>query len=731
MFRIGVFEMKKDGKVVKRFRTGIFKMINGDNNLNSTMTDHSKTETRQVRVLRKCLMPVFFAVSFFYMEFMLAFNMEVPMTGIGMFNSFLFSIFYSLVIFLILILIPSRVRKFAGGAILLFVTIIFCSQLIYYKIFKTFFSIYSAAKGSQVLDFIKDIFYTIGVNSLWLAVFAAPFVLYLVFFRKMNDGRKYNASMKLTVLLMVLVSFGLSLLSINLYDRDQNSPYDMYYKNSNPLISVLDFGLMTTMRLDVKRTVFGFDPVIDLPADDTSVSSSDGNSSTSDYLNNSSRSDASSSSIASSSSVNSSTDGLTPTTGPTPSISDKYNVMNIDFKSLISKEKDATLQSMHKYFSSLTPSAKNDYTGIYKGYNLILITAEGFSQYAVDPILTPTLYKMSHEGYYFPNFYTPLWGVSTSDGEYVATTGLIPKSGVWSMFKSADNYMPFAMGNQLKSLSYKAMAYHNHRYNYYGRDLSHPNLGYTYKGLGNGLDVKPTWPESDLEMMQKSVDEYIGNTPFHTYYMTVSGHLRYSFGGNFIASKNRSLVDKLSLSSACKAYLATQIELDRALSYLMQKLEAAGIAEKTLFVISADHYPYGLKKTEIDELAGHEVEGNFELMRNSLILYVKGMKPQVIDAPASSLDVIPTISNLLGTKFDSRLLMGRDLFSDTDPLVIFSNKSFITDKGRYNSVTKKFEPLAGESVDANYRQKISNMIDKKFYYSAKILDTDYYKKVFK
>lgn len=706
-------------------------MINGDNNLNSTMDDHAKSDKVVVRFLRKYMIPVFLVLSFFYMEFMLAFNMEVPMTGIGMFNSLLFSIFYSLSIFLILILIPSRVRKFAGGVILLFITIIFCSQLIYYKIFKTFFSIYSAAKGSQVLDFIKDIFYTIGVNSLWLAVFAAPFVLYLVFFRKMNGGLKYNTSTKLTVLLMVLVSFGLSLLSINLYDRDQNSPYDMYYKNSNPLLSVLDFGLMTTMRLDVKRTVFGFDPVIDLPADDAPKGSSDGNSTNPGYWNNSNWSDGTSSTSVSSSSTNSPSGSISPTTGPSPSISDKYNVMNIDFKNLISKEKDATIQGMHKYFSSLTPSAKNEYTGMYKGYNLILITAEGFSQYAVDPILTPTLYKMLHEGYYFPNFYTPLWGVSTSDGEYVATTGLVPKSGVWSMFKSADNYMPFAMGNQLKSLSYKTMAYHNHRYNYYGRDLSHPNLGYTYKGLGNGLDVKPTWPESDLEMMQKSAGEYIGSSPFHTYYMTVSGHLRYSFGGNFIAAKNRALVDNLSFSSANKAYLATQIELDRALLYLMQKLEAAGIAEKTLFVISADHYPYGLKKTEIDELAGHEVEGNFELMRNSLILYVKGMKPQVITAPASSLDIIPTISNLLGTNFDSRLLMGRDLFSDTDPLVIFSNKSFITDKGRYNSVTKKFEPLAGESLDANYRQSISNIIDKKFYYSAKILDTDYYKKVFK
>jgi len=51
---------------------------------------------------------------------------------------------------------------------------------------------------------------------------------------------------------------------------------------------------------------------------------------------------------------------------------------------------------------------------------------------------------------------------ATSDGEYVATTGLLPKSGVWSMYQSGDNAMPFAMGNQLRRLGYTTRAWHNH-----------------------------------------------------------------------------------------------------------------------------------------------------------------------------------------------------------------------------------------------------------------------------
>ena len=76
----------------------------------------------------------------------------------------------------------------------------------------------------------------------------------------------------------------------------------------------------------------------------------------------------------------------------------------------------------------------------------------------LDPERTPTLWKLSHEGIICDNFYTPLWGVSTSDGEYVTTTGLIPKPGVWSYSESSDNYMPFGFGNQFQKLGYRTLA---------------------------------------------------------------------------------------------------------------------------------------------------------------------------------------------------------------------------------------------------------------------------------
>src|SRR5690625_4342784 len=161
---------------------------------------------------------------------------------------------------------------------------------------------------------------------------------------------------------------------------------------------------------------------------------------------------------------------------------------------------------MHKFFSKQQPSEKNEFTGKYADYNLIWIVAEAYAPYAVREDLTPTLYKLSTEGYQFSNFYNPLWGVSTSDGEYTILQSLVPKAGVWSFSESGHNDLPFVMGNQLKNIGYTTKAYHNHTYDYYDRDVSHPNMGYDYKAVGNGLNISKNWPNSDLEMVEETID---------------------------------------------------------------------------------------------------------------------------------------------------------------------------------------------------------------------------------
>jgi phosphoglycerol transferase MdoB-like AlkP superfamily enzyme len=368
---------------------------------------------------------------------------------------------------------------------------------------------------------------------------------------------------------------------------------------------------------------------------------------------------------------------------------------------------------------------------MFEGYNLILITAEGFSPYAVHKEVTPTLYKLVNEGFVFNNFYTALWQTSTSDGEFVALTGLIPV-GTRSMYKVRNNLLPFSLGHQFNLLGIESKAYHNHTYTYYDRDETHPNLGYLFKAKGNGLILdSDVWPESDLEMIQHTVDEFIHEDQFHIYYLTVSGHMNYTFIGNSMAFKNKDLVKDLPYSSDARAYIACQIELDRALEELIRRLIEAGIAEKTVIALSSDHYPYGWEKERLDELAGHEVDPNFEVYRNHFILWNPGMENNIIiDKPASSMDILPTLCNLFGLTYDSRLLMGRDILSDSEPLVILSNRSFITDKAMYNSVTNEVINLTDEELPRDYVKNMNAVIKNKFTVSKSIIQTDYYRYVF-
>ena len=64
----------------------------------------------------------------------------------------------------------------------------------------------------------------------------------------------------------------------------------------------------------------------------------------------------------------------------------------------------------------------------------------------------------------------------------------------------------------------------------------------------------------------------------------------------------------------------------------------------------------------------------FEKFNMPFIIYNSEEDKKIISNKySSSLDVLPTILNLFGVEFDSRLLMGKDIFSDSEPLVIFSD----------------------------------------------------------
>ena len=154
----------------------------------------------------------------------------------------------------------------------------------------------------------------------------------------------------------------------------------------------------------------------------------------------------------------------------------------------------------------------------------------------------------------------------------------------------------------------------------------------------------------------------------------------------------------------------------------------SGKLEDTVIVLSADHYPYGLTDEEYSELLGHPVDPVFEIYENTLILWSADMEePVYVEKPCSSLDVMPTLSNLFGLEFDSRLVIGTDILSDSPGLVIFSNYSFLNQEGAYNSITDQFTRWDGQSPDLDRVTAMVADVQNRVAYSAVILDYDYYR----
>lgn len=648
---------------------------------------------------------IFYYSTIIFSELVIRIFSSKAFFGIGLLYIFLFSLPVALILFALSHLFSNLVNRIVSIVAVAALLVFYASQLIYYQIFKTFYTVFSLTRAGQATDFVFETMQTILNTIVPFLILFIPLVIAIIFVIKRKDFYERYTDVPLYSAACCVIVQLLAVCCTLLTGRGIFSPYDLYFQTSSLNQSADRLGLMTTFRIDAQRLVFGEPDIIEFPDEN-----SDGTSSLEEDV-----------------SSDTSSNDDTPVIQP---VVYSPNILDIDFETLIENCNDSSLKKVHQYFADADYTMKNEMTGLYEGYNLIFVTAESFSPYIIDENLTPTLYKMVNEGISFSNFYNPIWGVSTLDGEYVNLQGMLPKSGVWSMWRSAENYLPFTLGNQLKELGYQTLAYHNHTYNFYNRDESHPNLGYTYLARGNGLEVKGSWPESDLEMVDKTTESFVNGEPFHVYYLTVSGHMNYTFIGNSMASKNKSFVKDLPLTEECRAYLACNIEFDRSMELLLNRLEEAGVADKTLILIAPDHYPYGLTKEGLDSLAGHTIEENYELYKSQFIIYAKGMTPQVVDKPCSSLDILPTISNLMGLEYDSRLLMGKDVFSNSDPLVIFANRSWITEKAMYNPETDEVVQLTDEPVDEEYIKQINKIVKAKFTYSAKVLENDYYSIIF-
>lgn len=623
--------------------------------------------------------------------------------------------------------VPKQVSRFLFPITMLIVAVFYGIQMVYFRIFGSLLSVSMLGMGGDAVGNFwwamqETVIKSIGLIILLLCPAIAALVLGLTKKIKVNP---YPVLIHIMAFLIAIGFWFGAAEGLRFGGTGRQSAYYAYHSNiSDTDTTASRLGAMTTSIIEAGSYYFGFgkkEEMSTLVKADTSA------------LELTSQPDP---------------DEEIPSELPKeeePAYEVKPHVFEtIDFEELAENANDNSIRDMYEYFGDRKPTNTNQYTGLLEGYNVIYICGEGFWTYGVHEKVTPTLYKMMNNGIILNNYYNSFRN-TTTNGEYAFATSYWPDvsrqadSGrdVGSMPQSSSKYMPTGLGHVFSKAGMKTFAFHNYYGTYYRRKFSWPNLGLeNLYFMNEGMSFSTSWPASDNEMMQQSLEKYIGEDRFFAYYMTFSGHGPYNannvmYRKNIEEVKNRLGEDANKYNSEALGYLAGELELEYGMEYLVNTLEEAGLMDKTLIVLTGDHYPYYLSEQGRTSLVGRPIS-EMDIYHSTCIMYTTGLEENIsTNTYCCNVDILPTVLNLLGIDYDSRLYMGTDIFSDGIHKAVLYDKSFITEKVTYNAKTGqvdwKLNPEKYDVVDLQaYLDNMSALIDSEYSASVNIIKTNFF-----
>lgn len=612
--------------------------------------------------------------------------------GLELIRIFIFSVSASLIVAFICSFLKRKLSKILVSIFVFLTGFYALLQLTFNNLLGNYMSLNASSGGglgrvtSQIPEFIKSI------RLEYLIVFL-PFIVLIILFIKWKTLLEYEKPNKLRVILIIIaivISEILCVLSVNLtifQDKNQiKSNKDLYRAPTLLSLSLKQFGTLKFFERDIIYMLF--------PSDNYSLE------------------------------IGKKDDPVFEETDY------KREIDDTEFKSLLESETNSSIKELHEYFLNQSITPKNDYTGYFKDKNLVLIMVEAFDLIAINEELTPTLYMMTQNGWYFDNYYTPKYSCTTGESEYIAETSIIPSSTVCTPNTYVNNNYSTAIFNLFKNSGYYTSSYHSWTDEFYNRSKLHINMGSQLYLDYNSLNMSSIlgWP-LDTEMFNNSYSYYSDKDKFFTFIVTSSTHFPYDTDTT-VTRKHWDKVKDTDYPQDVKRYLAKAIELDESVKLLMEKLEADGILDDTVIVMFGDHHPLKMSYKYLNDYSSIDRYEDFNMDRLPFMIYNSAEEGKVISKTASTFDILPTLANLFDLNYDPRYYVGVDVFSDEETIVIFTDGSWITDKALYDSSTNTYKSFTG-NLNQEYIESINKKVNDKFYVSNKVLTLDYFKYRFK
>lgn len=382
-----------------------------------------------------------------------------------------------------------------------------------------------------------------------------------------------------------------------------------------------------------------------------------------------------------------------------------------------------------EYFNEQGDKTTNEYTGMFKGKNLIVVMMESMDDFLITPEDTPTLYKLMQEGINFTNFYTPDYATGyTFNTEYSFNTSSYPTTTGNISTELANNDYHYSLASLLKDEGYKCESYHYNSALFYNRGNIHQSFGFekynSYEDFPSLNEKNGLIYEDDcyLTQCEDLFNDFTDGDRFYSFNITYTAHLPYKYDDNdmyYQYIRNRfPEYDKLDASEEFKTLKCKARFTDLMFEDLLVKLDEKGILEDTVIVGFTDHYTYGLGDDVVHSLYDNP---NEILERTPAFIYCKGYEGMQVEKTCQTIDLGVTLMNLFDV--DPKVeVMGKDILDPNyEGYAIFPNDMWIY-QGNYYRDGK----LITGSMSESEIKEFNAFADKFRIINDEIVRGDYY-----
>ena len=587
--------------------------------------------------------------------------------GLSVFNWSVLRIFLGCIILsnIISLLISFLKRKYTNiiVCVLLFLLgILFTAQGGMRNYLGTYMSLGTASQAHAIEYFIGDFFTSLNPWFYMLFIIPILYVLYFIFLDKKFIDKslkyKYNVVRCITVF-VTIITCGLYYGTINfsfMQDKMQIVSNKELYKNpSMQNIAVSQYGLLGYEFLDIKSLVIKHEQTAETfakyePKEVTNYS---------------------------------------------------RTIDDTAWDALQETETNKDYKTLNSYFMSKEITSKNDYTGMFKEKNLIVLMIESGSNVLKNyPEYFPNFAKLYNNGWSWENAFSPRNSCSTGNNEMTGITSLYTINNTCTINTYKDNTYYESLFNLFNRANYHTSSYHDYTDHFYYRSIYHPNMGsqnyYDVNKLGIklGSEYQP-WP-SDVELIEKAVPHFIDEDKYMAWLTTVSSHMTYK-NSSKTGDMYLDLYKDEDWDMTAKRYMSKLKIVDNAIGELLQELEDNGKLEDTVIMLFADHYPYGLSNDAFAQIAKYDTSSNGDTDRTPFIIYNPSLEAKKFDDYTTFVNILPTLANLFALDYDPRLYGGTDLLSDSyEGIVVFADGSWRTDKAYYDATKSKINYIGAD-----------------------------------